>query len=120
MSARGLLVAGALSAFLGVAAGAFGAHGLHGRISPELLEVFDTGVRYQMLHALASPWGGLFRNWEHVTPDADGYPLMGTEPAVALRTGLRALLRSLGILGACLEEAPEFTARRRRAATPTP
>ncbi len=53
MSARGLLVAGAISAFVGVAAGAFGAHGLHGRISPDLLEVFDTGVRYQMLHALA-------------------------------------------------------------------
>ncbi len=53
MSARGLLVAGAISAFVGVAAGAFGAHSLHARISPDLLEVFDTGVRYQMLHALA-------------------------------------------------------------------
>ncbi|MDP2479089.1 MAG: DUF423 domain-containing protein [Candidatus Palauibacterales bacterium] len=46
-------MAGAISAFVGVAAGAFGAHGLHGRISPDLLEVFDTGVRYQMIHALA-------------------------------------------------------------------
>ncbi len=77
-------------------------------------------ARRAMRAALASPWGRLFRNWEHVTPDADGYPLTGTEPAAAPRTGLRALLRSLGILGTCLKEAPEFTARRRRAGTPTP
>lgn len=45
--------AGAAFAFLGVAAGAFGAHGLRTRLSPEMLAVFETGVRYQMYHALA-------------------------------------------------------------------
>lgn len=45
-------VAGALMAGLAVAAGAFGAHALKGRLSPELLQVFETGVRYQMYHAL--------------------------------------------------------------------
>lgn len=44
---------GALSGFIGVAAGAFGAHGLMGRIGAELLAVFETGVRYQMYHAFA-------------------------------------------------------------------
>jgi uncharacterized membrane protein YgdD (TMEM256/DUF423 family) len=44
---------GALSAFLGVAAGAFGAHALRERLSPDLLAVFETGARYQMYHALA-------------------------------------------------------------------
>jgi uncharacterized membrane protein YgdD (TMEM256/DUF423 family) len=44
---------GALSAFVGVAAGAFGAHGLRERLSAEMLAVFETGVRYQMYHALA-------------------------------------------------------------------
>ncbi len=44
---------GAFSAFLAVAAGAFGAHGLRGRLSPEMLSVFETGARYQMYHALA-------------------------------------------------------------------
>jgi len=39
--------------FLGVALGAFGAHGLRARISPEMLAVFETGVRYQMYHAVA-------------------------------------------------------------------
>lgn len=39
--------------FLGVAAGAFGAHALRGRVPPDLLAVFETGARYQMYHALA-------------------------------------------------------------------
>lgn len=44
---------GSLSAFLAVAFGAFGAHALKARLSPELLATFETGVRYQMAHALA-------------------------------------------------------------------
>lgn len=43
---------GALSAFVAVALGAFGAHGLRGRLSPEALAVFEVGVRYQTYHAL--------------------------------------------------------------------
>jgi uncharacterized membrane protein YgdD (TMEM256/DUF423 family) len=44
---------GAVSGFVAVAAGAFGAHALRARLSPELLAVFETGARYQMYHALA-------------------------------------------------------------------
>ena len=43
----------ALSGLLGVAAGAFGAHGLQGDVAPGLLETFDTAVRYQVWHTLA-------------------------------------------------------------------
>ncbi len=43
---------GAASAFLAVAAGAFGAHALGGRLSPDLIAVYQTGVTYQMYHAL--------------------------------------------------------------------
>ena len=43
---------GALSAASSVAAGAFGAHALRERLSPDLLAVFETGARYQMYHAL--------------------------------------------------------------------
>jgi uncharacterized membrane protein YgdD (TMEM256/DUF423 family) len=50
---RFFALAGALSAFLAVAAGAFGAHLLRGRVSAEMLAVFETGVRYHMYHALA-------------------------------------------------------------------
>ena len=44
---------GALSGFLAVAAGAFGAHALRTRLSTDLLAAFETGARYQMYHALA-------------------------------------------------------------------
>ncbi|MCS3628081.1 DUF423 domain-containing protein [Salinibacter ruber] len=44
---------GAIAALIGVALGAFGAHGLEGRVSPERVETFRTGVAYQMYHALA-------------------------------------------------------------------
>lgn len=52
-TARRFLALGALSAGIAVAAGAFGAHALRARIEPRLLEVFETGARYQMYHALA-------------------------------------------------------------------
>ena len=45
-------VLGCFMAGLGVAAGAFGAHALKQRLAPDLLAVFETGVRYQMYHAL--------------------------------------------------------------------
>jgi len=47
------LLIGALAGFLAVALGAFGAHALRSRLSPEMLAVFETGVRYHMYHALA-------------------------------------------------------------------
>jgi uncharacterized membrane protein YgdD (TMEM256/DUF423 family) len=50
---RRTLLLGATSAAIAVAAGAFGAHALRSRVAPELLAVFETGVRYQMYHALA-------------------------------------------------------------------
>lgn len=39
---------------LGVALGAFGAHGLKGRVSPELVAVWDTATLYHLVHALAA------------------------------------------------------------------
>ncbi|HEY7283844.1 MAG TPA: DUF423 domain-containing protein [Vicinamibacterales bacterium] len=50
---RTFLFLGGLAGFLAVGLGAFGAHALRGRLSPEMLAVFETGVRYQMYHALA-------------------------------------------------------------------
>jgi uncharacterized membrane protein YgdD (TMEM256/DUF423 family) len=44
---------GAILAAIGVGLGAFGAHGLRSRLTPELLAIFETGVRYHMNHALA-------------------------------------------------------------------
>jgi uncharacterized membrane protein YgdD (TMEM256/DUF423 family) len=50
---RLFLSIGAVSALLAVAAGAFGAHALKARLDADLLDVFETGARYQMYHALA-------------------------------------------------------------------
>ena len=50
---KGFARAGSISAFVAVAAGAFGAHALRARLGPDLLAVFETGSRYQMYHALA-------------------------------------------------------------------
>ena len=50
---RVFITIGALSGFLGVAAGAFGAHALRDRLSSDMLSVFQTGATYQMYHALA-------------------------------------------------------------------
>ncbi|MCG8607177.1 DUF423 domain-containing protein, partial [bacterium] len=49
---RIFLAIGAASAFFAVAAGAFGAHALKSRLSSEMLDIFEVGVRYQMYHAL--------------------------------------------------------------------
>lgn len=50
---RVFFIIGVVSAFIGVAAGAFGAHGLKSRLSADMLSVFEVGVRYQMYHAFA-------------------------------------------------------------------
>src|SRR5204863_4520976 len=50
---RTFLLIGAIFGFLGGAFGAFGAHALRSRLSPEMLAVFETGVRYQMYHTFA-------------------------------------------------------------------
>jgi uncharacterized membrane protein YgdD (TMEM256/DUF423 family) len=50
---RTFMLIGAVAAFIGVGFGAFGAHSLRARLTPEMLAVFETGVRYQMYHAFA-------------------------------------------------------------------
>ena len=46
------IILGAINAFLAVALGAFGAHGLEGKLEPKYLEIWKTAVTYQMFHAL--------------------------------------------------------------------
>jgi uncharacterized membrane protein YgdD (TMEM256/DUF423 family) len=49
---RVFVILAALLLFVGVGAGAFGAHGLRGRLDPDLLQTFQTGVQYHVYHAL--------------------------------------------------------------------
>ncbi len=89
---------GALSGFVSVAAGAFGAHALTARLPADLLAVFDTGARYQLVHAVAiiaaawatSRWpggGAGLAGWLFV---AGTVLFSGSLYALAL-TGVRAL-----------------------------
>lgn len=57
--ARQILISGALLALLGVAVGAFGAHGLRPLLSERMLNVFETGVRYHLFHTLGMLCAGL-------------------------------------------------------------
>ena len=50
MTPRFLILCGALVLALGVAAGAFGAHGLRRLVTPDLLEVWRTAAHYQLIH----------------------------------------------------------------------
>ncbi len=67
---RIFFLSGAISAFLGVSLGAFAAHGLKTRLSTEMFNIFEVGVRYHMYHALAllavawacSRWPGSLTN----------------------------------------------------------
>jgi len=69
---------GALSALVSVAAGAFGAHALRERLTPDMLAVFETAARYQMYHALgllAVAWA--FGRWPGGAAVAAGWLFVG-------------------------------------------
>lgn len=46
------IMLGAINALLAVALGAFGAHGLEGKLEQKYMDIWKTGVQYQMFHAL--------------------------------------------------------------------
>lgn len=52
MEKQFLILAG-IFGFIGVSAGAFGAHGLEDRLSPDMLKVWNTAAHYQLIHAVA-------------------------------------------------------------------
>jgi uncharacterized membrane protein YgdD (TMEM256/DUF423 family) len=71
---RALLAAGAVMGFLGVAAGAFGAHAVRSRISPERLDNWKTAADYQLWHALATIVAGFAATrWESGAAAAAGW-----------------------------------------------
>jgi uncharacterized membrane protein YgdD (TMEM256/DUF423 family) len=78
--AKVIIALGAVFGFLSVGLGAFGAHALKARLEPRMLEVFETGCRYQMYHALGLILVGLL---VHLKPTA------GFEPAAwAMMSGI--------------------------------
>ncbi|MGB8318230.1 MAG: DUF362 domain-containing protein, partial [Ignavibacteriaceae bacterium] len=75
---------------------------------------YPVKAKKRMAKVLTSDWGHLFRNWERLTPDKQGFPSVGKEPAVFNRIGLKAFLQSFRILGLAVKEAPEFAAKKLR------
>src|SRR5438128_281234 len=68
------LATGSFLAALGVILGAFGAHALKAKIEPDQLQVFETGVRYQMYHAFALILAGiLFEKFNNSLVTYAGY-----------------------------------------------
>lgn len=62
-AARLFVLIGSVSAAIGVAAGAFGAHGLRSSLTPDLLAIYETAVRYQMYHAFGLLVVGWIADW---------------------------------------------------------
>ena len=115
---RLFLMLGALSAFLGVALGAFGAHGLRDRIPADLLAVFEVGVRYQMYHALALLAVGLllrrFGKNGSPAPGVDSAPDRVPETrgiSLICRSGLRGPNRPEAAAGAATASCRSVPAR---------
>ena len=89
---RTFFVLGSVFALVGVAAGAFGAHAMRGVIPADLAAVFETGVRYQLVHALALlAAAGAAARWPGRAPTAAGIVLFSGSLYLLSLTGVRML-----------------------------
>ena len=75
---------------------------------------YPVKAKKRMAKVLNSDWGHLFRNWEELKPDKQGFSNVGKQPAGLKRTGFKVFMKSLGILGLAVKEAPEFAAKKRQ------
>lgn len=67
------VVLGAVNAFISVALGAFGAHGLEGRISDHYIAVWETAVQYQMFHAMGLIAIGILAGMTDISMNTAGW-----------------------------------------------
>lgn len=88
VNAKVFLALGALFALVGVVIGAFGAHGLKARLSPEMLAIYHTGVSYHFYHAL-----GLL---------LVGFAFFHFEDSAALRTAGWLMVTGIGLFSGSL------------------
>src|SRR6478609_4439876 len=84
----------AILGFLGVALGAFGAHALKAKLSPEMLTVWHTGVLYHLIHALALFALALYARSASIPITA---PALGFALGIALFSGSLYALALTGI-----------------------
>lgn len=94
---RLFIASGSALAALAVVLGAFGAHALKARLAAEQLQVFETGVKYQMYHALALILLGIiFEKFHTPSTTYAGYFFMA---GIVFFSGSLYLLASKDILG---------------------
>jgi uncharacterized membrane protein YgdD (TMEM256/DUF423 family) len=98
---RAFLLAASLFGLLGVALGAFGAHALRAKVSPERLATFETGVRYMLYHAFALFAVVAVRTWG---PDSSASAVAG----IAFVVGVLLFSGSLFLL--VLTDSPRWGA----------
>ena len=94
-TARDFLLIAGLSGALAVLLGAFGAHGLKGRLEPRLLAAYQTGVEYQFYHTAALLAVGLL--WERMGGSALGIAGYGFSIGILLFSGSLYALALTGI-----------------------
>lgn len=97
--AKTFVMIGSICAFLGIALGAFGAHALRERLPADLMAVYQTGVLYHLVHALALVLTGILLRWLDATTLVTwagwlflaGIVLFSGSLYVLSMTGIRAL-----------------------------
>jgi uncharacterized membrane protein YgdD (TMEM256/DUF423 family) len=63
MMSKAFIILGSLNAFLAVGLGAFGAHGLQNKLTEQMLAIYETGIKYHMMHALGLVLIGIISRW---------------------------------------------------------
>ena len=71
-------------------------------------------AKRKMKPVLEGRWGRLFRNWEDLSPNEEGFSDVGTEGLRLKRSGLGVFFRSFPLIWMALKESPEFSAGKRR------
>ena len=95
------LAIGAANGFLAVAAGAFAAHALKTRLDTDALQIFETGARYQMYHALAMALAALVSAGRAAIAFLGGIVLFSGSLYLLALTGITVLGAITPIGGLC-------------------
>ncbi|WP_342433645.1 DUF423 domain-containing protein [Neobacillus sp. FSL H8-0543] len=98
---KAFIIIGAINAFIAVALGAFGAHGLADKLEPKYLDIWKTGVTYQMFHATGILVIGLLLSKVTTSPQFTWAGWMMLLGIILFSGSLYVLsLTKIGILGA--------------------
>lgn len=75
---------------------------------------YPVNAEKRMHEVLASPWGRLFGQWETLTPNEKGFPVLRDEPAKLAKAGWDVFLESFQTLANNVKDAPEFSLLKQR------